>query len=332
MRNDILKIATDKIDDLIGINCKIIEKEINRKDNFIDAKISLEHNNEKINYFVEIMKKILPEQIPRILQQIQDVQPVILMADYISPKAREMLRLKNIPYADTAGNMYLSSLSIYIYVQTDRTNRQKLKTKTRAFNKAGLKVLFQILINPEYLNKPYRFIGEKARVTIATVGNVIQDLLREKYIVQTNNKKYQFVDRPRLFEEWVRAYNNALRPKLNQKRYKWLEKNVNWRNIELPKDTYWGSANAAEIATEYIIADQALIYTGLPFQEVMKDLKIIPDEDGEIKLIEKFWKNEEEANNVINPMLIYADLLYDPNPRHIEAANKIYKQYVQDKL
>ena len=332
MENEILNIAVEKINNLTGVSCKILDEKIHYGNKIMDAKIGIEHHNKEIRYFVETKKKIVPEQIPGIIEQTKGMRLIMLMADYITPKAKELLRLKNIPYADTSGNMYLTNQNLYIYIQTAQSNRQKLKTNTSAFNKAGLKVLFQFLIHPEYLNKPYRFIGEKAGVTIATVGNVIHDLLREKFIVKTNNKRYRFINRQQLFKEWVRAYNKNLRPKLKQQRYRWLEKKVKWKNIRLPNDTFWGGVNASEILTEYIIADQLQIYTGLPFKEVMKILKIIPDEKGETTLMEKFWKNGQETNNLINPMLIYADLLFDTNPRNIEVADKIYKQYVKDKL
>ena len=62
-------------------------------------------------------------------------------------------------------------------------------------------MIYQFLLNPEFLNKPYRFIGEKANVTIATVGVVLKDLLKENYIIQENKKEYRFQNRERLFEE-----------------------------------------------------------------------------------------------------------------------------------
>lgn len=332
MESEILKKSVTQIDKLLGINCKVLSLKVHKNNNTLDAEIALAHNNNEVKYFVEIKRRIVPEQIPGIIEQAEEISPLMLVADYISPKAKELLRLKNISYADTAGNMYLSDEGIYIYIQTNKTNREKLKTYTRAFSNAGLKVLFQFLKNPAYLNKSYRFIGDKAKVTISTVGTVIHNLLKENFIVQIDDKKYQFVDRKRLFEEWVKEYNNSLRLKLKQKRYKWLTKDTHWKNIELPRETYWGGVNAAELLTEYIIADRMQIYTSLPFQDVMKTLKIIPDDHGEIIVIETFWKNEEASNNLIDPILIYADLLFDANPRSIEIANKIYKEYVQDKL
>jgi len=330
MRDEILKIAIEKINALIGIECKVLKEEVRVMDRLIDAEIVIYQGNLEKKYYAEIKKKIVPDNIPRILEQTNNTKDLIFFADYITPTAKEMLRVNNIPYADTAGNMYLRNQNIYILIQTNKTNRNKLKTNTKAFNKAGLKVIYQFLINPEILNKPYRFIGEKAKVTIATVGVVLKDLLKEKYIIQTNDKVYRFQKRENLFTEWVREYNRNLRPKLKKKRYRWLNKNKNWRKVKLPDKTYWGGANAAEKLTEYLIADKIDIYTDLQFEEVMKELKIIPDNQGDITVTEIFWKNQNAQQ--IDPILIYADLLNQTNTRYLETANIIYTNYVQNKI
>lgn len=332
MNTDILNVATEKINGLIEIKCRILNQEIRAIDKFIDAEIAIYYGSIEERYFAEIRKKIVPDNIPKILEQTKGVKNLMLLADYITPTARELLRMNNIQYVDTAGNMFLKNQNMYVLIQTNKTNRAKLNTNTKAFNKAGLKVIYQFLTNPEFLNKPYRFIGEKAKVTIATVGIVLKDLLRENYILQANTKEYKFQNREKLFEEWVKEYNRNLRPKLKKKRYRWLNKNENWRTIKLPIETYWGGANAAEKLTEYLIADKIEIYTALQFEEVMKVLKIIPDNKGEITVTEIFWKDQHHKSEIIDPMLIYADLLNETNPRYLETANKIYKAHVQDKL
>lgn len=332
MKTEILKITTEKINELRDIECQILNEGIQITEKFIDAEIRIYYGNLEEKYYAEIKKKIVPDNIPKILEQTKKVKHLIILADYITPKAKDLLRINNIPYVDTAGNMFLRNQNIYILIQTNKTNRDKLKTNTKAFNKAGLRVIYQYLIEPEYLNKPYRFIGEKANVTIATVGVVLKDLLKENYIVQANDKEYKFQNREKLFEEWVKQFNRNLRPKLKKKRYRWLNKNENWRKIKLPQETYWGGPNAAEKITEYLIADKVEIYTGLQFEEVMKAIKIIPDNKGEITITEVFWNNQNHNIELIDPILIYADLLNETNTRYLETANIIYKNYVQNKL
>jgi len=332
MEVEILNTTVEKINELIGIDCRVLNEEIQIKNNYIDAEIVIQHNNLEERFFVEIKKKILPNDIPRIIEKSKSIKALIYLADYITPKAKELMRFNTIPYVDTAGNMFLRNEHIYIIIQTKKTNRDKLKTNTKAFNKAGLKVIYQFLIRPELLNKSYRNISEIAKVAIATVGVVIKDLLKENYVVQINDKKYKFRNRENLFRDWVKEYNRNLRPKLRTKKYSWLSKNKNWKKIKLPKETYWGGVNAAERLTEYLIADKVEIYTGLKFEEVMNSMKMIPDSKGIITVTEMFWENQNHDVELINPILIYADLLNDPNTRHLEAANLIYRDHVQNKL
>ncbi len=332
MKSDILKIAATEINKLEGIDCQILNEEMKVNGNFIDAKVAIHYGDEREKYFVEEKKKIVPSQVSTIIEHAKNIKPLIVIADYITPKAKELLRMNGISYADTAGNMFLKTNSVYILIQTNNTNRDKIKTNTRAFNPAGLKVIYQFLTNPEYINKPYRFIGNKANVTIATVGVVLKDLLREKYIIRKNDKEYEFQNREKLFQEWVKGYNRKLKPKLRQKRYKWLNKKQNWRKVKLPKQTFWGGANAAEKLTEYLIAENIEIYTGLNFAEVMKSLKLLPDASGEIIITEIFWKDQVQKEIYVNPMLIYADLVNEGNARYLETADLIYQKYVKNKL
>lgn len=328
---EILNIAQEKINEIVGIECRILENSLVKGES-IDAEIAIKRGGKENRYYAEIKKKVVPNNIARILEQAKKLEPLVIIADYITPKAKELLRMNNVSYVDTAGNMFLQNKYIYVLIQTDNTNRQKIESNTKAFNKAGLKVIYQFLINPEYINKPYRFIGAKAKVTIATVGVVLKDLLREKYIVQANKKKYKYLNREKLFEEWVREYNNKLRPKLRSRRYKWLNKDQNWRKKKLPDGAFWGGSNAAEILTKYLIANKIEIYTGLGFEQVMKSLKILPDEKGEITMTEIFWSDDKQKVQLVDPILIYADLLNDGTARSLEAANMIFKEYVEAKL
>jgi hypothetical protein len=298
----------------------------------IDAQILIRKGNYQQKFNVEVKTTIVPAQIPKLKENLQGIVPYMLIAQYITTQAKEILRHEQIAYLDSAGNFYLEGEGIFILIDTQKTDRKSLtENKNKAFQKAGLKVIYQFLIHPHYLNKPYRFIADHATVTIDTVRRVIYGLLAEKYIVQSKNKIYQFTDRTRLFQEWVTAFSKELRPQLKQNKYQWLDKNQTWRSIELPNDTCWGGAIAGEHLSNYLIADKAILYTKLPFQELMKKIRLIPNTNGTVTVLEKFWKSDEDQS-FVHPILVYADLIYDGDPRYIETANTIYKNYVKDKL
>lgn len=332
MYQRILNAAVEKIDKLDAVSCEIRSKMIFIGGKIDISQIAIQQNKTIIEHNAYVKQKIVPSEINNIVIKLQHLNNIIVIADYITPRAKELLRFQKISYADTAGNMYIINDKLYVYIQTKNTNRDKVKTKTRAFNKAGLKVIYQFLQNPEFLNKTYRYIGEKAEVTIATVGVVLKDLLREKYIIKLADNAYKFTDRKKLFTNWVNGYLQNLRPKLRQKRFKWVNKDVDWRKLKLPENTLWGGAAAAEKLTQYLIADDISIYSNAPLMDLMQNLKIIPDDEGNITITETFGYSEHEENQTINPMIIYADLLADGQPRYIETANKIYKEYVEYRL
>ncbi len=320
-----------KINAIYGFQCEVLDKEVLVGKRSVDAQILIRRGNYQQRFNVEVKTTVVPAQIPKLKDNLKDLAPYMLIAEYITAQAKEILRYEKIPYLDTAGNFYLDREGMFIWIENHKTNRKSLKSHNEAFQKAGLKVIYQFLIHPEYLNKPYRFIAEHATVTIDTVGRVIHGLLAGKYIVQSKDKVYLFLDRTKLFQDWVTAFNKGLRPKLKQNKYQWLDKNQTWRNIELPNGTYWGGAVAGEQLSDYLIADKAVVYTELPFQEVMKKLRMVPNANGTETVLEKFCKNDEEQS-IVHPILVYADLINDTNPRYIETANKVYKDHVEDKL
>ena len=330
MEQDVHKKIKEVLVNIPGIWCDIIEHFRDNKTG-PDAKLIINRNGVLKEYFLEFKMKILPAQVPNIKQQMNRYGPTILAAQYITTEAKKVLQNEDVPYIDTAGNVYINENDLFIFTETHKTNRTELEINAnRAFYKTGLKVTYQFLIHPEYLNEPYRFIGEKAMVTIDTVRKVILGLLNEKYIIKADKNTYQFADRKRLFEEWVTAYNKNLRPKLKQRNFRWIDKEYEWRNIKLPEHACWGGTAAAEIMTDYIIANKYFIYTDQPYQELIKTLKIVPQPNGNITILEKFWKDNN--HDLAHPMLVYADLINDPDPRNLEAANIIYNDHVKNNL
>jgi hypothetical protein len=112
---------------------------------------------------------------------------------------------------------------------------------------------------------------------------------------------------------------------------------VDWKNINLPENTFWGGPAAAELLTDYLIADQWTVYTDLDFIEIMEKFQLIPDKKGEVEVVKRFWNaGSEDVNTVreatVDPILVYADLIEDPNFRYVETAKIIYNEYVKNNL
>jgi hypothetical protein len=303
----------------------------------MDGQIRLKIDQEEILLNAEVKSKIVPAQIPKIVSLKEQIDSLIVIARYITPRAKGMFIKEQIPYADTAGNIFLNKGTIYIYIENKKSSPDMLDSKGRAFTPAGLKVVYQFLLHPEYINKPYRFIGERAGVTIRTVGKTLEGLINERYILKENRNAFHYTDREKLLQSWVTAFNKKLRPKLSRRRFRWRDKTVSWQNLKLPENTLWGGAAAAELLTDYLIADKWMVYTDLDFIEIMEKLQLIPDKNGDVELIKRFWKEPSDDNNTyraktIHPILLYADLIGDSDFRYVETAKIIYNEYVKNKL
>jgi hypothetical protein len=56
--------------------------------------------------------------------------------------------------------------------------------------------------------------------------------------------------------------------------------------------------------------------------------KLRKDPNGDIEILNTFWNVDNEFNRkeIVNPILVYADLMATNDPRNIETAKIIYEQ------
>ena len=65
--------------------------------------------------------------------------------------------------------------------------------------------------------------------------------------------------------------------------------------------------------------------------ELVKLIKIVPDENGNIEVLQKFWKDWPGSRSVqgaVPPLLAYADLIDGSDSRRWEIAEKLKNSYL----
>ena len=77
--------------------------------------------------------------------------------------------------------------------------------------------------------------------------------------------------------------------------------------------------------------DERTIYTKETKAELIKNYRLIPDPNGNIKVYKKFWDKGDNGNSV-PPILAYVDLMNTGDQRNIETALKINTNALQNKL
>ncbi len=329
MERDVIDIVTQKLNEIPEMDFQILTIAERAKGRSIDGKIRVKRNQYQRDWYVEFKTQLTPAMLPGLLSQRQDIKPMIVMAEYITPNAKKILQKENIAYADAAGNIFLADDRLFILIETNKAERKYTTTSNRAFTQAGLKILYVLLQHSEYVNEPYRFTAEKAIVGLDTISKVYKALKKEKYIIPINEKEYKWNKREELLINWIEGYIKNLKPKLRKRTFKALDNNQHWQDIPLPLNTCWGGANAGEILTGNLIADHWTLYTEQDFMTLMKAFKWIPDPNGKITVIEKFWKDDNQDNHV-PPLIAYADLIEEDNPRYIETAKIMYEKQLKD--
>ncbi len=162
-----------------GVTATVERRDIKTADGGIDAYVRIGRGRQTRVYAVEVKKGLRPATLGAVVHQIAKAgKPPLLITDYVTPPLAEKLKARNIAFLDAAGNAYLDQAPVYVWIKGERPAETPGadKAKGRAFQASGLKVLFALLCNPDWIAAPYREIARLAGVAHGTVGWVMADL------------------------------------------------------------------------------------------------------------------------------------------------------------
>jgi hypothetical protein len=104
-----------------------------------------------------------------------------------------------------------------------------------------------------------------------------------------------------------------------------------WKEINIKMyGALWGGEVAAATLTNYLKPVKATIYTNEAFGKLVLKNRLRKAEKGDVEIITRFWnfKYDQEKQDVVPPLLVYADLMATADPRNIEVAGNIYEKYL----
>jgi len=297
-----------------------------------DWLIRVATENMETNYYAEI-KANMTNAVKLILIMHKNTlkYPIMLVAKYVNADMAEQLRQEGIEFIDTVGNVFINQPPLYVFVKGNRPPKKPTQgTLKRAFKPAGLKLIYAFLCDPGLENKTYREIVKATDVAIGTVDWIMKELKELGYLVDMGKPGYKLIQKENLLERWTLAYPTQLRPKLILGRYMgghgwWQEKTLG------PFEAQWGGEVAAAKLTQYLKPQIVTIYT--PAHELNRLLienRLKKDPAGDVEVLERFWEPvvKWEYEELVHPILIYADLLATGDPRNVETAKIIYERYI----
>lgn len=321
--NDFIYEATSKLEQLINIPIEIDSGRQN-----YDALLRIKNEQ----FIVEAKSAVRTSNQGLVMSQLEEMKqnsnrPIILIAEYISKKATEELKERGFNYIDIAGNAFIKFNDLVVFIEGQKKAKKEKTNQSRAFQEAGLKILFHLLYKPEHLQDSYRKIAEKADVSIGSVSNVMAELEELNFLLKTNDKRV-LKNTNELLERWIVEFNAVLRPRIVRKRMRFVDPDGqrNWEQLNTQSDDgiiLWGGEPGGALLTNNLRPEQFVIFTDLELSDLAKQFRLVPGENGEIEILQKFWKNDLGNNKIAPALLIYADLINSGFGRNIETAKQI---------
>jgi len=191
-----------------------------------DAALTITLNGHKQLFVAEIKTIDRRLAVAQIRDQLQEFVTQcypgylpLLITTFATPDLAEECRRLDLPFLDTAGNLYLPTDTFVVDIRGKVRPAQPFKDKYRA-NPAGLKVIFALLCRPALAGAPYREVAKLAKVALGAIGPVLNDLTQRGYLQKGQNAGWNLLRKKELLNEWVTYYPANLRPALRPRRYK----------------------------------------------------------------------------------------------------------------
>lgn len=279
----------------------------------------------------------------RVWEQATEV-PVLLVTYYCPRTAAEELVRAGVNFVDLAGNAHLKTPRFWLYLHgrkpTPMLARAVRGEKGVLAGTAALRVIYALLARPGDEWR-MRDLAAKAGVALGWTNAIVQALRAEGIVRQTKRRGQAVVLKRRpLFDRWATDYGAVLRPHLALGTYAPVDGIVDDVVARIPKGApvegkrlALGGTWGANAFTHFYRGPRLVIHAEPPQQRWLHPLRIIPDERGMVTLLAPvapiMWADvtATEAGPVAPPLVLYADLLADPDPRARELAQQLAGMY-----
>ena len=303
------------------------------KSSAADGQVTFTLDQQTVTLPLDIKRELRRHHLTQ-LNEAPLPRPLIL-AERISPLLKETLREQGLSYLEANGNFYLKYQDILVLIDGNPPYQFRRRGGNRAFTPAGLQVVFHFLLDNSWIHYPYREIAEKAGVSLGQVKNVMDGLKEIGFLLANEADIWALADRRNLLDKWIGLYGEKLQPKLAKGIFRFVDKDAfsRWQDTPLMAGkTVWGGEPAADLLTNHLRPGRLTLYTSEDRIELMKNYRLVPDENGSIVVYQKFWYQKDQHTITAPSLLVYADLINQGDKRSLETANIIYEQHLRSQF
>lgn len=331
MQEEIIREILETLEKTTNIKCAWQASDLQTPSSF-HGKIQMHFENHYIELPVQVKKEIRGSHYAGLVQNIQKLGNFMLIALYIPPKVRKILKDNEISYLDQAGNLYVKTENCMIWIEAHKRPLKVWQTIHNSFTKTGLKVVFQFLLDPSLVNATYRQISQRAGVGLGSINHILTGLQQLGYLNRAEGDAFILSEKSKLLARWLEGFESVLKPSLHLGNFR-LASEIDleaWNDFALePHLTQWsGDVGAALLLGEQKIQSW-ILYTSYKKAEFAKKYALIQDQEGPIRVHRKFWKHPPSESVVIPYLLVYADLIGQEDAESSKMAEMIWQKYLQ---
>ena len=275
--------------------------------------------NSGAKFRIDVKKNLTTGTLQNLLQ-VNFSSGELLITEYVSPQQGELLRNKEIQYADTAGNMFIRYPGIAILVSNCAKPRriEQQKTVGRAFTTTGLKLLFLLLTEPAFLSWNYRKLAQYSGVSLGSVRYITANLQSSGLMTEADGRLI-WRDFNHAVTKWCDYYQDKLLPGIEKRHF----------TGNVPDDIHQypilASGESAAEELHLLKSRRLLAYRSGNINLCIARNRWVENTDGNIEIRTPFWP-ECRTFEKVPDLLIYADLLAENDSRCTEAAGEIFKR------
>jgi hypothetical protein len=266
----------------------------------------------------------------------------VIVAPYINDNLAGLCREKQVNFIDLAGNAYLCRPPLFIDIRGQKPLPEHQSQLTRqltgkAFQPKGMKLVMMLLLKPELVTQPMRVMAEEAEIALGTVKQVLDDLKQHSFILNKGKGRTTLAEPDLLLTRWLDAYPHNLAAKLKQALYV-ADDLTAIRQADLAQyGALWGGEVAADAYTHYLQPKTHFIYAEQHTQKTLlktfrlRRLRAGESEEHAINMVEPpvaIEKLKGPKPGMTMPLLVYAELLTSNDPRNLETAKRLYRDYL----
>lgn len=267
----------------------------------------------------------------------------LLLTDAFPASLADVATAAGIDFVDTAGNMTLNwPGKLYANIRGKSAVRPAEVTAGELTTPAGLQVIFALLAdrhNTAVLT--YRELADGSGTSLAAVARVHAELRRRGFVEVQKDGRRVVRRKTELLGLWVGGYAERLRPKLVLGRYRSAEPTLadaldsfitHARSGKLAWTVTGGFA--ADKLTGHYQGDKLTLFVDGWTPEMAGALRWLSSADGPITVLRPF--SPQATHHAIvkgdylvaDPLLVYAELLFEGRERERETARLVYEQHL----